>query len=66
MNLLQVADLKNNIETVEGYPAANQILVHQGKVLNDRTILEEDNDIAENNVIVMMVSPVNIDFSSVL
>ncbi|XP_010553920.1 PREDICTED: ubiquitin receptor RAD23d isoform X1 [Tarenaya hassleriana] len=54
----KVTDVKKTIETVQGanvYPAAQQILIHQGKVLNDDTTLEE-NKIAEKGFIVIMLS----------
>ncbi|KAI3811918.1 hypothetical protein L1987_16614 [Smallanthus sonchifolius] len=53
-----VADVKKNIETVQGqdvYPAAQQMLIHQGKVLKDATTLEE-NKVAESSFIVIMLS----------
>ncbi|XP_076945120.1 ubiquitin receptor RAD23d-like [Bidens hawaiensis] len=53
-----VADVKKNIEGVQGqdvYPAAQQMLIHQGKVLKDATTLEE-NKVAENSFIVIMLS----------
>nr|XP_043638904.1 ubiquitin receptor RAD23d-like [Erigeron canadensis] len=53
-----VADVKKNIETVQGadvYPAAQQMLIHQGKVLKDPTTLEE-NKVAESSFIVIMLS----------
>lgn len=52
-----VADVKKNIETVQGdvYPAAQQMLIHQGKVLKDPTTLEE-NKVAENSFIVIMLA----------
>ncbi|XP_076911894.1 ubiquitin receptor RAD23d-like isoform X2 [Bidens hawaiensis] len=53
-----VADVKKNIETVQGsdvYPAAQQMLIHQGKVLKDATTLEE-NKVAENSFLVIMLS----------
>ncbi|XP_024993557.1 ubiquitin receptor RAD23d-like [Cynara cardunculus var. scolymus] len=53
-----VADVKKNIETVQGpdvYPAAQQMLIHQGKVLKDTTTLEE-NKVAESSFIVIMLS----------
>ncbi|KAI3772512.1 hypothetical protein L6452_03698 [Arctium lappa] len=55
---IKVADVKKNIETVQGpdvYPAAQQMLIHQGKVLKDTTTLEE-NSVAENYFIVIMLS----------
>ncbi|GLU04755.1 hypothetical protein SLE2022_218870 [Rubroshorea leprosula] len=54
----KVADVKNHIEAVQGvdvYPAAQQMLIHQGKVLADNSTLEE-NKVAENNFIVVMLS----------
>lgn len=56
--------MKKNIETVQGadvYPAAQQMLIHQGKVLKDGTSLEE-NKVAENSFIVIMISKVNLSF----
>lgn len=53
-----VVDVKKNIETVQGsdvYPAALQMLIHQGKVLKDDTTLEE-NKVAENSFVVIMLS----------
>ncbi|XP_071739372.1 uncharacterized protein [Rutidosis leptorrhynchoides] len=53
-----VADVKKIIETVQGsnvYPAAQQMLIHQGKVLKDGTTLEE-NKVVENSFIVVMIS----------
>ncbi|XP_075105992.1 ubiquitin receptor RAD23d [Nicotiana tabacum] len=53
-----VVDVKRNIESVQGqdvYPAAQQMLIHQGKVLKDSTTLEE-NKVAENSFVVIMLS----------
>ncbi|KAK1412071.1 hypothetical protein QVD17_33032 [Tagetes erecta] len=53
-----VADVKKTIETVQGsdvYPAAQQMLIYQGKVLKDGTTMEE-NKVAENSFIVIMLS----------
>ncbi|GAB4828881.1 Ubiquitin receptor RAD23c [Ancistrocladus abbreviatus] len=53
-----VADVKKNIETVQGaavYPATQQMLIHQGKVLKDDTTLEA-NKVAENSFIVIMLT----------
>ncbi|CAO2825425.1 unnamed protein product [Amaranthus hypochondriacus] len=53
-----VADVKKNIENVQGaetYPASQQMLIHQGKVLKDGTTLEE-NSVAENSFLVIMLS----------
>lgn len=52
--------MKKNIEAVQGvdvYPAAQQMLIHQGKVLKDDTTLEE-NQVAENSFVVIMLSKV--------
>nr|AAK59766.1 unknown protein [Arabidopsis thaliana] len=53
----KVSDVKTAIETVKGaeYPAAKQMLIHQGKVLKDETTLEENN-VVENSFIVIMLS----------
>ncbi|KAI5684273.1 hypothetical protein M9H77_05501 [Catharanthus roseus] len=53
-----VADVKKAIETSQGsetYPASQQMLIHQGKVLKDETTLEE-NKVVENSFIVIMLS----------
>lgn len=53
--------MKNIIETKQGanvYPALQQILIHQGKVLKDTTTLEENN-VAEDSFIVIMLSKVH-------
>ncbi|GMH04305.1 hypothetical protein Nepgr_006144 [Nepenthes gracilis] len=53
-----VTDVKQNIESVQGadvYPAAQQMLIYQGKVLKDATTLEE-NKVAENSFIVIMLT----------
>ncbi|KAK7343391.1 hypothetical protein VNO77_12092 [Canavalia gladiata] len=53
-----VSEVKKAIETVQGadvYPAAQQMLIHQGKVLKDATTLGE-NKVAENSFIVVMLS----------
>ncbi|CAL0329466.1 unnamed protein product [Lupinus luteus] len=53
-----VGDVKRNIEATQGadvYPAAQQMLIHQGKVLTDDTTLEE-NKVAENSFVVIMLS----------
>ena len=57
---VQVADVKKNIETAQGasvYPAEQQMLIHQGKVLKDDTTLGE-NKVAENSFVVIMLSKV--------
>ncbi|PHU24956.1 Ubiquitin receptor RAD23c [Capsicum chinense] len=53
-----VADVKKSIETAQGpdvYPAPQQMLIHQGKVLKDTTTLEE-NKVAESSFVVVMLS----------
>ncbi|KAK9676190.1 hypothetical protein RND81_11G060000 [Saponaria officinalis] len=53
-----VADVKRNIESVQGvdvFPASQQMLIHQGKVLKDNTTLEENN-VAENSFVVIMLT----------
>ncbi|KAK6116348.1 hypothetical protein DH2020_049810 [Rehmannia glutinosa] len=53
-----VADVKKTIESTQGadtYPAAQQMLIHQGKVLKDGSTLEE-NKVAENSFVVVMLS----------
>ncbi|XP_064981711.1 ubiquitin receptor RAD23d-like isoform X1 [Musa acuminata AAA Group] len=53
-----VADVKRYIETSQGktvYPAEQQMLIHQGKVLKDDTTLDE-NKVSENSFLVIMLS----------
>ncbi|URE03970.1 DNA repair protein [Musa troglodytarum] len=53
-----VADVKKNIETSQGktvYPAEQQMLIHQGKILKDDTTLDE-NKVSENSFLVIMLS----------
>ncbi|XP_047314386.1 ubiquitin receptor RAD23c-like [Impatiens glandulifera] len=53
-----IVDVKQYIESAQGagvYPAAQQMLIHQGKVLKDGTTLEE-NKVAENSFVVIMLS----------
>ncbi|CAK7344385.1 unnamed protein product [Dovyalis caffra] len=53
-----VVDVKKNIESAQGadvYPAAQQMLIYQGKVLKDDTTLDE-NKVAESSFIVVMLS----------
>ncbi|KAL3824081.1 hypothetical protein ACJIZ3_020110 [Penstemon smallii] len=53
-----VADVKKTIETTQGaavYPATQQLLIYQGKVLKDDTTLEE-NKVAENSFVVIMLT----------
>lgn len=54
----KVADVKKSIETAQGnsvYPAESQMLIHQGKILNDQTTLDE-NKVSENSFIVIMLT----------
>ncbi|KAG2643343.1 hypothetical protein PVAP13_2KG298304, partial [Panicum virgatum] len=53
----KVADVKKVIESTQGqnvYPADQQVLIHQGKVLKDDSTLEE-NQVLENNFLVIMI-----------
>ncbi|KAG2714973.1 hypothetical protein I3760_03G054300 [Carya illinoinensis] len=53
-----VTDVKKNIEALQGsdvYPAAQQMLIHQGKVLKDATTLEE-NKVADSSFVVIMLT----------
>ncbi|XP_065880629.1 ubiquitin receptor RAD23d-like [Euphorbia lathyris] len=53
-----IADVKMNIETTQGaaiYPAGQQMLIHQGKVLKDQTTISENN-VAENSFLVIMLT----------
>ncbi|XP_035816230.1 probable ubiquitin receptor RAD23 isoform X1 [Zea mays] len=53
----KVADVKKVIESIQeqaSYPADQQVLIHQGKVLKDDTTLEE-NQVVENNFLVIML-----------
>ncbi|ESQ47219.1 hypothetical protein EUTSA_v10027790mg [Eutrema salsugineum] len=52
-----ISDVKKSIETIHGeqYPAAQQMLIHQGKVLKDETTLAENN-VVEKSFIVIMLS----------
>jgi UV excision repair protein RAD23 len=52
--------VKKVIENAQGqnvYPADQQVLIHQGKVLKDDTTLEE-NKVLENNFLVIMLRQV--------
>jgi UV excision repair protein RAD23 len=52
--------VKKVIENAQGqnvYPAGQQVLIHQGKVLKDDTTLEE-NKVLENNFLVIMLRQV--------
>lgn len=60
--------MKRTIETTQGadvYPAALQMLIHQGKVLKDGTTLDE-NKIVENAFVVIMLSKVKVDLLLIL
>ncbi|CAF2345467.1 unnamed protein product [Brassica napus] len=48
-----VADVKKNIETVMGVTAAEQMLIHKGKVLEDETTMEA-NEVSEKSIIAVM------------
>ncbi|KAL5225846.1 hypothetical protein ABZP36_012485 [Zizania latifolia] len=53
-----VAEVKRIIESTQGqnlYPADQQMLIHQGKILKDDTTLE-GNKVAENTFLVIMLS----------
>ncbi|KAM1942242.1 hypothetical protein ACFX15_010739 [Malus domestica] len=53
-----VADVKKHIEACKGsdvYPAPQQMLIHQGKVLKDDTTLDK-NKVAENSFVVIMLT----------
>jgi len=55
-----VSEVKKIIETTQGqgvYPADQQMLIHQGKVLEDETTLEI-NELAENSLLLIMLSKV--------
>lgn len=45
------------MQGVDVYPAVQQMLIHQGKVLKDESTLEE-NQVAENSFVVIMLSKV--------
>nr|GEX74024.1 retrotransposon-related protein [Tanacetum cinerariifolium] len=53
----QVVDARKNIETVQGdvYHAAQQMLIHKGKVLKDTTTVEE-HKVAKSSFTVVMLS----------
>ncbi|KAH6761455.1 Rad23 UV excision repair protein family [Perilla frutescens var. hirtella] len=54
----RVEDVKKVIESNQGenvYPASQQMIIHQGKVLKEGTTLEE-NKVAENSFVVVMLS----------
>ncbi|KAI3885141.1 hypothetical protein MKW98_002533 [Papaver atlanticum] len=54
----KVSGVKKSIETSQGsdvYPASQQMLIHQGKVLKDDTTLAE-NQVVENSFLVIMLT----------
>uniref|UniRef100_A0A2P2MDU5 Ubiquitin-like domain-containing protein n=1 Tax=Rhizophora mucronata TaxID=61149 RepID=A0A2P2MDU5_RHIMU len=55
-----VADVKKHIETAQGadvYPAGQQMLIYQGKILKDNTTMDE-NKVLENSFVVIMLTKV--------
>ncbi|CAN7034915.1 unnamed protein product [Brassica oleracea var. botrytis] len=52
-----VADVKKNIETVLGVIAAEQVLIHKGKVLKDETTVEANNVSEKSTIGVMKRKP---------
>ncbi|EIE21558.1 UV excision repair protein Rad23 [Coccomyxa subellipsoidea C-169] len=52
----KIENVKQKIEGVQGadFPAANQVIIYQGKVLKDDTTLEENKITHENFVVVMI------------
>jgi UV excision repair protein RAD23 len=55
-----VGEVKRIIESAQGqsvYPADQQMLIYQGKILKDNTTLG-DNNVAENSFLVIMLSKV--------
>ncbi|KAL9664851.1 hypothetical protein QQ045_020260 [Rhodiola kirilowii] len=53
----KIVDVKKKIEEAQGadvYPAAQQMLIHQGKVLKDGTTLEENKVLNDNFIVVML------------
>ena len=59
---VQIADVKKNIETAQGksvYPAEQQLLIHQGKILRDDTTLQ-DNQVLEDSFLVIMLTKVHL------
>ncbi|KAI0513350.1 hypothetical protein KFK09_009367 [Dendrobium nobile] len=58
-----VADVKKNIEASQGqsvYPADQQMLIHQGKVLKDETTLAENNVAEKAFIVIMLRKPIQI------
>ena len=59
---VQIVDVKKNIETAQGksvYPAEQQLLIHQGKILKDDTTLQ-DNQVLEDSFLVIMLTKVHV------
>lgn len=57
---VQVSSVKRKIEESQGseaFPCAQQLLIHQGKVLKDDTTMA-DNKVAENGFLVVMLTKV--------
>lgn len=57
---LQVSSVKRQIEESQGreaFPCAQQLLIHQGKVLKDDTTMT-DNKVSENGFLVVMLTKV--------
>lgn len=57
----QVISLKKQIEEIKGrdaFPYEQQLIIHQGKVLQDETTLEANN-VKENSFVVVMVNKVS-------
>jgi UV excision repair protein RAD23 len=52
-----VKKVTENAQGQNVYPAGQQVLIHQGKVLKDDTTLEE-NKVLENNFLVVMLRQV--------
>ncbi|KAL1812584.1 ubiquitin receptor RAD23d-like isoform X2 [Daucus carota subsp. sativus] len=60
-----ISDVKSIIEAKQGkdvYPAAQQMLIHKGKVLNNASTIEE-NQVTENSSVVIMLSKAKISSS---
>ena len=61
IGFIQISDVKSIIEAKQGkdvYPAAQQMLIHKGKVLNNASTIEE-NQVTENSSVVIMLSKVH-------
>ncbi|XP_024012495.1 ubiquitin receptor RAD23c isoform X2 [Eutrema salsugineum] len=62
-----VADVKKKIETVMGvseYPAAQQMLIHKGKVLKDETTMEANNVADKSCIAITKSKPTSLGASS--